>query len=128
MVETAKIPKSAVLYIHKKNTNYKCKDCVFQKNHANNCAIYGPGVSIKPIGGCGEFILKKGNFEPPYIGGYTKENTGYLENPEGFSCGRCEEFLPEGNDCKKVDKDSPGDDPGAILSGSCCNRWEKIQE
>ena len=123
-----KIPKSAVLYIHKKGTNYKCKDCYFAKNHANNCAIYGSSVPIKPTGGCGEFILKKGNFDVPYIGGYTKENTGYVENPDGFTCGRCDEFIPENNNCKKVDKDSPGDDPGIILSGGCCNRWEKLKE
>jgi hypothetical protein len=126
MAGTTKIPKSAVLYIHKKDTNYKCKDCIFAKDQGNKCAIYGSSVAIKPYGTCGEWIKKKGNVEIPYIGGYTKENTGYVENPEGFTCGRCDEFLPEANDCKKVDKDSPGDDPGSILSGACCNRWEKI--
>lgn len=125
MAEETKIPKSAVLYIHKRNTNYKCKDCLFAKNQGNNCAIYGSGVAIKPFGGCGEFIMKKGNIEIPYIGGYNKGNTGYMENPEGFSCGRCDEFIADENDCKKVDKNSPGDDPGSIESGSCCNRWEK---
>lgn len=127
MAESTKIPKSAVLYIHQRNTNYKCKDCLFQKNHANNCAIYGPVVAIKPYGGCGEFIYYKGNFQMPYIGGYTKENTGYVENQYGFTCHRCDEFLPEGNNCKKVDKDSPGDDPGEILPVACCNRWELIK-
>lgn len=127
MAEAAKIPKSAVLYIHKKDTNYKCRDCLFQKDQANKCAIYGSSVSIKPYGGCGEWIKKKGNIDIPYIGGYTKENTGYVENPEGFTCGRCDEFLRDQNDCKKIDKDSPGDDPGSIESAACCNRWEKKQ-
>lgn len=125
MAETSKIPKSAVLYIHKRNTNYKCKDCLDRKNQANNCALYGSGISIKPYGGCGMFVYYKGNFEMPYIGGFTKENTGYVENPEGFTCGRCEEFLADEEDCKKVDKNSPGDDPGKILAAACCNRWQK---
>lgn len=124
MAETAKIPKSVVLYIHKRDTNYKCKDCLFAKDQGNKCAIYGSSVAIKPYGTCGEWIKKKGNFDVPYVGGYNKENTGYVENPEGFTCGRCDEFLPDRADCKKVDKDSAGDDPGAILSGACCNRWE----
>lgn len=126
MAEVAKIPKSAVQYEHQKNTNYKCFDCMMAKDHANRCAIYGAAISIKPWGGCGRFIKKKGNLEMPYIGGYTKENTGYEENPEGFTCGRCEEFLSEEKDCKKVDKNSPGDDPGEILASSCCNRWQKL--
>jgi len=124
MAETSKIPKSVVLYIHKTGTQYKCKDCIFAKNQGNNCAIYGSGVSIRPYGTCAEWIKKKGNIEIPYIGGYTKENTGYVENLDGYSCGRCDEFLPDQRDCKKVDKDSPGDDPGEVLSAACCNRWE----
>ncbi len=127
MAETAKIPKSAVLYIHKKDTRYKCNDCIFAKDHANKCAIYGSAVSIKPWGGCGEFIMRKSAIVIGYIGGYTKENTGYVENQDGFSCGRCDEFLPDENDCKKVDKDSPGDDSGEIVAGACCNRWEKLK-
>lgn len=126
MAESSKIPKEAVLYIHKQGTNYKCKDCLFAKEMANKCALYGSAVAIKPIGACGLWIKKKGNIEIPFIGGYTKENTGYVENPPGYTCGRCEEFLPDQEDCKKVDKDSPGDDPGKITSGACCNRWEKI--
>lgn len=128
MAETAKIPKEAVLYIHKKDTNYKCKDCLFARDQANKCALYGTSVSIRPYGACGIWVKKKGNIDIPFIGGYTKENTGYVENQEGFGCKRCDEFLPEENDCKKIDKDSPGDDPGQILGGACCNRWEKLKD
>lgn len=126
MAETAKISKEVVLYIHKRDTAYKCKDCLFAKNQGNNCAIYGPSTSIRPYGTCGLFVKHKGNIEVPYIGGYNKENTGYVENQEGFSCAKCDEFLPEDEDCKKIDKDSPGDDPGKITSAGCCNRWEKL--
>ena len=127
MAETTKIPKEAVLYIHKKGTAYKCKDCLFAKDSGTRCALYGPQVTISPTKGtCGLFIMKKTSFDIPFIGGYNKENTGYAENPDGFSCARCEEFLPDEYDCKKIDKDSPGDDPGSIQPGACCNRWEKL--
>lgn len=128
MADNDKIPKEAVLYIHKKGTNYKCRDCVFAKDHANKCAIYGGAVPIKPYGACGLWVQRSGNVEVSFIGKATKEETGYVENLDGFTCGRCDEFLPEKEDCKKVDKDSPGDDPGKITSGACCNRWEKIKE
>lgn len=126
MPETTKIPKEVVLYIHKRDTSYKCKDCIFARDQGNKCALYGSGVAIRPYGACGLWIKKKGNIEIPYIGTYNKENTGYAENQDGFSCARCEEFLPDQNDCKKIDKDSPGDDPGSIQPGACCNRWEKL--
>lgn len=128
MAETAKVPKSVVLYIHCRNTAYMCRDCIFRKDGANKCALYGRHVSIKPFGGCGQFVLYKRDVDLPYLlsGVYTKENTGYVENQAGFTCGRCDEFLPDENDCKKIDKDSRGDDPGQILAGGCCNRWKKI--
>jgi hypothetical protein len=122
--ESTKIPKSAVLYVHKKNTLYRCRDCVLAKAHANKCALLGGALSIKPTGTSGFWVQKRGNIEVPFIGGLTKEEIGYIEEADGYSCAHCEEFLPEKNDCKKVDKDSPGDDPGEILSGACCNRWE----
>jgi hypothetical protein len=125
MAETAKIPKSVVLYIHKRNTLYRCRDCVLAKAMASRCALFGAVIPIKPIGTCGEWLQRKGNMEVPFIGGYTKEQVGYIEVPEGYSCAHCDEFLPEHEDCKKVDKDSPGDDPGKIVSGACCNRWEQ---
>ncbi len=128
MAETAKILKSAVLYIHKRKTLYRCRDCIFAKAMANKCAWLGATTSIKPIGTCGAWGQKKGNIDIPFFGGYTKEQLGYVEEPEGYSCGHCDEFIPKENDCEKVDKDSPGDDPGQILSEACCGRWEKIHE
>src|SRR6266566_2786133 len=99
MAETAKIPKSAVLYIHKRNTLYRCRDCVLAKAQANKCALLGAGASIKPTGGSGFWIQRKGNIEVPFIGGLTKEEIGYVEEPEGYSCAHCDEYLPDENDC-----------------------------
>ena len=128
MAETTKIPKEVVLYIHKRDTAYKCKDCLFARENGNKCALYGSSVSIRPYGACGLWIKRKGNIDVPFIGTYNKENTGYVENPDGFSCARCDEFIPDAEDCKKIDKDSPGDDPGKILPQGCCNRWEKLKD
>lgn len=128
MPQTSKIAKEVVLYIHKRNTLYRCRDCVLAKAHATRCALFGGTVPISPLGTCAEWIQKKGGIEVPFIGGYTKEQLGYVEFPEGYSCAHCEEFLPDQEDCRKVDKDSPGDDPGKIVAGACCNRWEAWEE
>lgn len=124
MAETAKIPKEVVLYIHKKDTAYRCRQCVFAKSGANKCALYGSAVSITPGGTCGLWVQKKSQPELSYIGGVNKSETGYTEEIDGYSCKRCEYFLPEMN-CAKVDKSSSGDDPGQILPDGCCNHWSK---
>lgn len=116
----SKIQKQAVLYIHKAATQYTCGDCVFFK--AKKCALYGPRVEIQAFGSCGFFIQRQNTVSIPWIGGMTKNESGYTENESGFSCKRCEEFILSG-DCKKVDKDSPGNDPGEISKNACCNRW-----
>lgn len=118
--EAAKIPKAVALYIHKSG-RYTCNECVFYKE--KKCALYGPSVAIQPYGGCNLWV--KGTEDVPWIGGVTKEETGYMENKEGFSCKRCEEFIAEKKACEKINKNSPGDDPGIIHPDACCNRWEK---
>jgi len=118
--EDAKIPKAVALYINK-GGKYTCAECVFYKE--KKCALYGPTVAIQPYGGCNLWV--KGTAAVPWIGGVTKRETGYMENKEGFSCKRCEEFIPEKRACEKINKNSPGDDPGQISPNGCCNRWEK---
>lgn len=120
-----KIPKSAVLYIHDAGTQYTCDDCVFFKQ--GKCALFGPSVEIKPYGSCGFFIQRHKSLDIPWIGGISKKEAGYEENEPGFSCKRCEEFILSG-DCKKVDKDSAGNDPGEINKNACCNRWEADED
>jgi len=127
MPDESKIRKDVVLYIHRRNTLYRCRDCRLAKAQSTRCALLGAETPIKPIGTCGLWVQKKGGSELPFIGGYTKEEIGYIEEPAGYSCGHCDEFIPDQEDCKKVDKDSPGDDPGKIVSEACCNRWEKLK-
>ena len=117
------IDKEAVLYIHRENTNITCGQCVFVKG--NKCKIFGISTAIsRDSGSCGFFIKGEENDAIPFIGTITKVEAGYLENKTGFQCKRCEEFLIEERACKKVDKNSKGDDPGMIHPNACCNRWE----
>lgn len=116
------IDKEVVLYIHRENTNMTCGQCVFIKG--NKCKLYGISTTVsRETGSCGMFVKGEENDSIPFIGTLTKVETGYLENKNGFTCSRCEEFLPGQRTCKKVNKDSKGDDPGKIEPGACCNRW-----
>lgn len=121
--EVKKIDKGTVGYIHKEGTDYTCAECAFYKE--KKCALYGPQVSIEPFGGCNLWVQAGRRPAVPWIGGVTKVETAYLENKDGFSCKRCEEFLPEQKVCEKVNKLSAGDDPGIIAADACCNRWVK---
>lgn len=127
-----KIPKEAVLYVFRPETQYTCDKCVFSKdkNHPDStkCKILGATESINPYGSCGFWIHMDPHGEKtpeiPWIGAITKIQAGYDENKQGFSCKRCEYFDPEKMDCSKVDKNSEGDTPGIIHPNACCNRWE----
>ena len=109
-----KIDKAVVVYLERKGTNYTCRDCVFYDQ--KRCKLYGPNVSVKAWGGCNLWVQSKAK-DIPMIGGVSKGESGYMENKEGFSCKRCEEFLSEQKACKKI--------AGAISKDGCCNRWEK---
>lgn len=130
--EKAKFPKEAVLYSYRPETSYTCSECAFAKNNSTKCALYGPGETIKGIGSCGLWLhmdpdnpISK---EIPYLGLITKMESGYTENKNGFTCGRCEYFQVGKNSCKKVRSDAEGDNPGEISVRGCCNRWEKDKE
>ncbi len=122
---TSKIPKEAVLYVFRPETQYTCDKCIFLKKE-NKCAQFGPATDIKPFGSCGFWVHRDPRDMPkemPWIGLVTKEQAGYDENKNGFSCKRCE-YYENGMDCKKVDKNSEGDTVGIIHPNACCNRWE----
>jgi hypothetical protein len=120
--DAAKTDKSLVLYLYREGCNYTCDECYFYKN--KKCALYGESVDIKPYGGCNLWQKANGN-ESDWINSTTKEETDYIENKDGFTCGRCEYFIADQNNCQKVNRNSKGDTPNKILSGGCCNRWEE---
>lgn len=119
-----KVSKSSVLYIHLPATEYQCLDCTMLHAGADKCSIHQRHFRILKIGSCGLFY-----YGPPAGKGFgylTTVQTGYEENTEGFSCKRCSRFLAERLDCRHVDKNSPGDDPGKIHPDACCNDWRPI--
>lgn len=124
--EKAKSPKEAVLYVLRPETQYTCDKCVFYKDgNPPKCAIFGPTIDIKAYGSCGFWIHgDPTKMVVPLMGLVTKEEAGYAENPQGFSCKRCEYFDSGASRCEKVRADSPGDTPGIIHPNACCNRWE----
>lgn len=120
-----KIEKQKLLYIYRDGCSYICSECYFYKE--KKCALFGQSIEIKPYGGCNLWVKANGT-ESNWINGITKTEAGYMENKVGFTCGRCEYFIANNNDCQKVNKNSSGDTPNQILSGGCCNGWEKDDE
>lgn len=126
-----KMLKSAVLYIHRTGTDYECKDCPWFQPGKGRCFLHSPSTEISPTGTCGYWVKGKPlpaiqDLQP--TAALSKLESGYTEAPSGYSCKRCDEFLPDSQDCVKVDRNSPGDDPGLIHADACCCRWEPISK
>ena len=119
-----KLPKQAVLYVHR-NADYKCSECLMFIPEKERCFIHSDVTEIKPYGTCGYWAKGKPypGLEP--MGSVSKVESGYVEHKPGYSCGRCEYFSAEKQDCQVVDKDTPGDDPGKITAQGCCANWEQ---
>jgi hypothetical protein len=124
------IAKASACYQYHPDTEYRCQECAMLKklDGRHGCAWFGPTESVKPsAGSCNYFAHahpETFHTDVPWLSLFTKEELGYVENPNGFSCKRCEEFLPHASDCKKVDRNSEGDTPGEINPNGCCNLWE----
>ena len=121
-----KILKSSAGYIYRPGTEYTCGDCVMLKgtDHGHGCAYFGPGSSVDAERGSCNYFAHGSGEEIPWLGIFTKEELGYLENSRGFSCKRCEHFAVLKEDCETVQKNSTGDTPGIISPNACCDFWE----
>ncbi len=118
------IDKSRAGYVYSPGSDYTCGECAFFES--NNCLLYKErDRQVKSWGSCILWQPDVKGVEIPEIGTTTKVATGYEENKEGFSCKRCEYFLSDKKDCKKVDKNSEGQTPGEIRASACCNFWDK---
>lgn len=120
--DSYKLDKAMALYLYRKGSNYTCSECYFYKE--KKCALYGQDVEIRAWGGCNLWQQANGN-EVNWINSTTKEETGYIENKGGFTCGKCEYFIANENNCQKVNRNSKGDTPNKIISDACCNHWSK---
>lgn len=120
----AKIPKGSALYLHASTRQYDCQMCAAYLPRAKRCVFHGPQDEILPDASCGYYMPG-----PSGLMGWrpleliTKLESGYTEAVEGASCKRCEYFNGTDN-CKKVDPNSEGDDPGKIDGDACCCLWE----
>jgi hypothetical protein len=111
-----KIKKSTVLYVFQPGSKYTCSECAFV-TPLHKCSMYvSKDEDVLMYGSCNLWQpLDMGRIEGNKTA--TKEGTGYMVNPVGFTCARCEEFLPDAKECKKVE--------GKIDPKACCNRWER---
>lgn len=130
MSEEGKIKKEAVLYAFNPETQYTCGQCFNRQPKSNICSLFNSKIN-PDTGSCGFYVHedgKKTGIYAPVVGVITKLQAGYTENKEGFSCKRCEYFKVGENDCRAVDKGSPGLTPGIIHPNACCNNWDADDE
>lgn len=123
MAAIKKFPKWGVLYLHRTDKDYRCRECALFIPAHNRCYIHSPNVEIKPNGYCGYWVVGKpmpAGTKP--VGSVSKVESGYGEDFNGTTCAKCEYFDAKNWDCEVVDKDSPGDDPGEIHPHGCCAR------
>lgn len=121
-----KVRKDGAGYVFKKQakTRYQCSQCMLFIKNLGACELFSILDKVRQYGTCSYWV-----YGTPAIaaggarGALTPLAAGYVERREGFSCGRCRYFNKEAQDCKIVDKDSPGDTPGKIVSGACCSNW-----
>ena len=114
-----KLPKWAVLYVDKGKKRYTCDECPMFIEDTERCTIHGKEDVIKEHGTCGYWVegppVSSDKHEP--MGSVTKEESGYEENEEGFSCKRCNYFAMGQKKCKPVE--------GTIKPNACCAAWKK---
>lgn len=127
-----KATKAQGLYCyHPDVSDYTCGSCIFEKdaNGKDYCALFGPSTTISEhTGSCNEWLHgepEREKIDVPWLSLATKEQLGYAENANGFSCKRCANFIVGRNDCLRVGKDSRGDTPGQINPDACCSLWER---
>ena len=111
--------KVNALYVLQPPTKYTCDDCVFLKSRSDGAFICTFFVTrnnrVERFGSCNYWVKGiPGMVEGPYA--KTKEESGYEENKEGFTCGLCEYFAHGRDRCLKVEEE--------IKETGCCNFWE----
>jgi hypothetical protein len=122
-----KISKAEAGYQYRPGVEYRCGECTMTKALPNGrlgCAWYGRSAPVSAnAGSCNYFAHGESRIAVPWLGLFNKGQLGYMENPGGFSCKRCEHFSISKLDCERVNRRSPGDTAGRIDPGGCCNLW-----
>lgn len=117
-----KVTKVGAGYVHRPNTEYRCKDCLLFIPGSQQCALFRPQDVVKASGTCIYWANGTPMMGIKPQGAYTPKEAGYTEASNGTLCRRCRFF--DGPYCKKVDEKSPGDDPGKIHPEACCANQE----
>jgi hypothetical protein len=119
-----KVTKEGSAYVHKEGTDYRCRDCVLFMPDKKRCAIHGVSDLIQPGGYCTYWVQGKPRRGINMLGApwesVTPKESGYGELKNGTKCARCV-FFNGSDDCRRVDKNSVGDDPGKISPQGCCD-------
>lgn len=118
----AKVGKQQAGYVHKFGTEYLCPDCP-RWNADQKCSLHGQNDIVTIIHTCNYWVIGQPQGEEP-TGALTPLESGLALRPKGASCKRCEYWDMAAWACRKVDADSPGDDPGVIHPDGCCNFQE----
>jgi hypothetical protein len=113
------VTKVGAGYIHIQGTDYRCSDCSLFIPGTRRCAAHGKNDLIRANGYCIEFLYGAPNNDLVPIGSVTKLQSGYGEDVDGTKCYRCR-FFNGKIECSKVDRNSPGDNPGKIHPDACC--------
>jgi hypothetical protein len=108
--------------------NFVCEECTAIKANGAGfaCAYFGAHEPISPsTGSCNYYSPgPRGTEAMPFLGNFTKQELGYVENATGFGCRRCEYWAMAKRDCSKIDKNSAGDTPGEISKDACCSQQQ----
>lgn len=123
--QTNKIPKSEALYVHFPGEEYDCDECVFWFSD-NKCLIHRSSFVVREEDSCGFMIEGAPDtfYGRPHLN-MDPKTTGFVRNIEGGGCRQCKFY--ENRDCHRVDKHSPGDDPGEIHPDACCALQEAVK-
>lgn len=120
-----KLPKTSVLYAHYSGESYDCDDCAFWLTD-KRCIVHRSDLTVNEDDKCGFMIQGKPDtfWGKPHLNLDPKQ-TGFVRGWGGEGCRVCV-YYNTSRDCEKVDKNSPGDDPGEINPMACCALQKKV--
>src|SRR5215831_10767345 len=100
----SKASKTDAGYVYRKDVEYHCDECWKFMRNPRWCAEYSKTDKVETYGYCTLWAEGEAPHGLRPQGSYTKQQTGYGEEPDGTLCKRCDFFL-KGGDCQRVDKD-----------------------
>jgi len=130
--QKGKVSKNESGYKDAEGSFYACRECEFWvPAHGNDatCVLHRPGDKTRANGTCRFFSVGEPIPGRKSTGRTSKSDSGYKENPykTGFRCNRCT-FYTKGQDCRVVDRKSPGPNIDKISPEATCDLWEVVHD